>query len=183
MGSNKALLELDGTPLIQHTKRILESVCSKVFILGQRDLYGCFGPCYEDLYPGCGPLSGIHAALLNSETEFNLITAVDTPFIKAEFLEYMVQRALDSPAIVTAPRIGDQVQPLSAVFRSGFLAIAEAALKSGRFKVEPLFPMDQTLILNETELDQFALPEEMFENLNTPEDLERARGRSIGRYR
>ena len=171
MGSNKALLELEGTPLVQHAKSVLESVCGEVFIVGQRDLYGCFGSCYEDVYPGCGPLGGIHAALLNSQTEFNLITAVDTPFIKSEFLDYLVQRALDSGALVTAPSVGGQVQPLCAVFRSG------------RFKIEPLFPREQTLILAESELDQFALAGEMFENLNTPEDLGRARGRSIGRYR
>ena len=183
MGSNKALLELEGTPLIQHAKSILESVCGNVFIVGQRDLYGGFGACYEDVYPGCGPLGGIHAALLNSQTEFNLITAVDTPFIKSEFLDYLVQRALDSGVLVTAPSVGGQIQPLCAVFRAGFLSIAEEALKSGRFKVEPLFPREQTLILAESELDQFALAGEMFENLNTPEDLGRARGRSIGRYR
>ncbi len=183
MGSNKALLELDGVPLIQHTKSILESVCGNVFILGQSDHYGRFGTCYEDVYAGCGPLSGIHAALLNSQTEFNLITAVDTPFMKPEFLDYVMQRALDASAMVTAPRVGGQMQPLCAVFRSRFRSIAEEALKSGRFKVEPLFPRDQTLILAEPELDQFALAEEMFDNLNTPEDLERARGRSIGRYR
>jgi molybdopterin-guanine dinucleotide biosynthesis protein A len=183
MGSNKALLELGGRPLIQHTKSILESVCGQVFIVGQRNLYGRFGQCYEDIYPDCGPLSGIHAALLNAPTEFSLITAVDTPFIKAEFLDYMVDCAVKSSAIVTAPCVAGQVQPLCTVFRSGFLAIAEAALKSGRFKVEPLFPKEQTLILGESDLNQFALAPEMFENLNTPEDLARARGRSISRYR
>jgi len=183
MGSNKALLEFDGKPLIEHTKSILESVCGKVLILGQRALYGSFGECYEDVYPDCGPLSGIHTALLNSPTEFSLIIAVDTPFIKAEFLSYLVERAVNSSAMVTAPCVAGQVQPLCAVFRSGFLAVAEAALKSGRFKVEPLFPREQTLILDEAELHRFALAAEMFDNLNTPEDLERARGRSIGRHR
>ncbi|HEV3041087.1 MAG TPA: molybdenum cofactor guanylyltransferase [Candidatus Angelobacter sp.] len=183
MGSNKAFLEFGGRLLIEHTKSILESVCGQVFILGQRNLYGGFGPCYEDIYPDCGPLSGIHAALSNTPTEFSLITAVDTPFIKAEFLDYIVDCAVKSSAMVTAPSVAGQVQPLCTVFRSGFLHIAESALKSGRFKVEPLFPREQTLILGEAELDRFALATEMFENLNTPEDLARARGRSISRYR
>jgi molybdopterin-guanine dinucleotide biosynthesis protein A len=183
MGSNKALLTLNGKLLIEHTKGILDSVCGKVFILGQRDLYGRFGLCYEDVYPDCGPLSGIHAALLNSPTEWSLITAVDTPFITAEFLKYLVGRAVNSSAMVTAPCVGGQVQPLCTVFHHSFLPIVEAALKAGRYKVEPLFPKDQTLILGEAELDQFALAAEMFENLNTPEDLERARGRSTGRRR
>ena len=107
MGVNKALLEFDGRPLIEYAKSILESICVQVFILGQRNLYGRFGQCYEDVYPDCGPLGGIHAALLNSPTEFSLITAVDTPFIKAEFLDYLVERAVNSPAMVTAPCGGE----------------------------------------------------------------------------
>src|SRR5437016_7342832 len=145
MGANKALLEFDGRPLIEYAKSILESICVQVFILGQRNLYGRFGQCYEDVYPDCGPLGGIHAALLNSPTEFSLITAVDTPFIKAEFLDYLVERAVNSPAMVTAPRVAGKMQPLCTVFRPGFLNIAEAALKSGRFKVEPVFASAQRL--------------------------------------
>src|SRR5436305_3787601 len=129
MGSNKALLELEGTPLVQHAKGILESVCGNVFIVGQRDLYGGFGACYEDVYPGCGPLGGIHAALLNSQTEFNLITAVDTPFIKSEFLDYLVHRALASGVLVTAPSVGGLVHPLCVGLRCGCISIAEQALR------------------------------------------------------
>jgi molybdopterin-guanine dinucleotide biosynthesis protein A len=180
MGANKALLAVNGKLLIEHTKNILESVCPRVFILGQRDLYGSFGQCYEDVYPDCGPLGGIHAALLNSPTEWSLITTVDTPFITAEFLDHLVEQAVNSPAVVTAPCVAGHVQPLCTVIRRSFLPIAEAALKAGRYKVEPLFPKDKSLILTEAELGPFALAAEMFENLNTPEDLERARGRSTG---
>ena len=182
MGTNKALLILNGKPLIEHTKSVLESVCGKVFILGQRELYGSFGQCYEDIYPDCGPLSGIHAALTHAQTERSLITAVDTPFITAEFLNHLVEKAVNSSALVTAPCVGGHVQPLCTVFSRGFLPIVEEALRAGKYKVEPLFAKTQSLILGEGELDQFALAADMFENLNTPEDLERARGRSTGRH-
>lgn len=180
MGMNKALLTLNDCTLIERTKSILEQVCEQVFIAGSSRLYGTFGDCFEDLYRDCGPLAGIHAALLNSPTPYSLITAVDTPFIGAEFLQYMVERALGSSAMVTVPRVGGTVQPLCAVFSSNFLPIAEAALKSGSYKVEPTFPRDQTLILTEADLGRFEMTAEMFENLNTPEDFERARKRSSG---
>jgi len=181
MGTNKAFLMLNGKPLIEHTKSILNLVCGKVFILGLPSLYGSFGPCYEDIYPDCGPLSGIHAALTHAQTEWSLITAVDTPFITPEFLNYLVGRAVSSSALVTAPRFAGHVQPLCTVFSRGFLPIVEAALKAGKYKVEPLFHQNQSLILGENELEQFALLEDMFENLNTPEDFDRVRGRSTGR--
>ncbi|HLJ27242.1 MAG TPA: molybdenum cofactor guanylyltransferase [Candidatus Angelobacter sp.] len=180
MGANKALLALNGSTLVEGTKAIVEQVCERVFIVGSRQLYGAFGECYEDVYPNCGPLGGIHAALLNSRTAHSLIISVDTPFIRTDFLNYMIERALNSSAMVTAPRIGGVVQPLCAVFSRDFLPIVEAALKSGKYKVEPTFPQEQTLVLTEADLSQFEMAAEMFENLNTPEDFELARKRSSG---
>lgn len=181
MGTDKAFLALNGRTLVEQVKSVLEQVCRKALILGPHRLYGRLGECCEDVYPDCGPLGGIHAALLKSATPYSLITAVDTPFVSAEFFNYMIDRALNSSALVTAPRIGGVVQPACALFSRSFLPLAEAALKSGKYKVEPTFPRGQTLLLTEEDLAQFAKPGEMFENLNTPEDFERAQKRASGR--
>lgn len=181
MGVNKALLVLNGRTLLERTRDILKQVCEKVDIVGSQKLYGAFGKCYEDVYRDCGPLAGIHVALLNSETPHSLIIAVDTPFISAEFLNYMIERALESSAMVTVPRVQGMIQPLCAVFSRDFLPLAEAALESGHYKVEPAFPLEQTLIIPEADLGQLKMAADMFENLNTPEDFERARKRSSGR--
>lgn len=180
MGMNKALLSLNGSSLIERTKAVLEQVCGGVLILGPQGLYGGFGECCEDVYRDCGPLGGIHAALLRSSTPYSLISAVDTPFISAECFDYMIERAMNAAAIVTAPRIGGVVQPACSVFSREFLPLAEAALQAGKYKVEPVFPAEKTLLLTEQELSQFAKAAEMFENLNTPEDFERAQRRVSG---
>jgi len=177
MGMDKAFLSLNGSTLIERTKAVLGQVCEKVFILGPQRVYGRFGECCEDIYRDCGPLGGIHAALLKSNTPYSLVTAVDTPFISAEFFSYMIERALNSSAMVTVPRIGGVVQPACVVFSREFRPLAEAALKAGKYKVEPVFPAEKTLLLTEKDLNQFAQAGEMFENLNTPEDFERARKR------
>lgn len=181
MGTDKALLALNGLTLLERTRRLLESVCGQVYILGSHDLYGRFGECLEDIYPQCGPLGGIHRALLESETELNLITAVDTPFLSREFLAYIIERARASSAMVTTPEIAGHVQPLCAAYSRSFLPIAEAALKAGEYKIVPLFPRAGTLVLSAADLSGFAQEPEMFDNLNTPEDFERARGRLSGR--
>lgn len=218
MGTDKAALLLNGRTLLQHAIEIVESVTrGPVSILGSRQLYGVYGRVIEDLYPGCGPLAGIHAALAQSRTGFNLIIAVDTPFLSHQLLSYMAARAVESGAVVTVPEIAGFTQPLCAVYSRDFLPIAEAALqpqrtqsiaeeeqngkpdqrgltraraqaeaaapelasKSRSFKIVPLFPKDRTCIISETELRQLAFSPEMFENLNTPEDMERARKRSF----
>ena len=178
MGQDKATLTLNGRTLLEHALAALRQVCRDVSILGRYELYGTLAPVYEDIYPGCGPLGGIHTALSNAQTPYSLIIAVDTPFLLPEFLSYLAERAIASDAVVITPEIADYTQPLSTVYSLDFLPIAERAIKAGNYKIVPLFPRSQTLVIKEAELRRFAFSAEMFENLNTPEDMERARRRS-----
>lgn len=178
MGQDKATLTLNGRTLLEHALAALRQVCRDVAILGRYELYSSLAPVYEDIYPGCGPLGGIHTALSNAQTPYSLIIAVDTPFLMPEFLSYLAERAIASDAVVITPEIADYTQPLSTVYSLDFLPIAERAIKAGNYKIVPLFPRSQTLVIKEAELRRFAFSAEMFENLNTPEDLERARRRS-----
>jgi molybdopterin-guanine dinucleotide biosynthesis protein A len=193
MGRDKAVLQLDGRTLLEHALGTVKQVCGKALILGSRELYGQYDTeVVEDIYPGCGPLSGIHAALTHTRAEFNLMIAVDTPFLSADFLRFMLERAVESRATVTTPEIAGYRQPLCSVYSREFLPIAEKALKPQRtrrntkdegqaksrdYKIVPLFPEGRTLVITEEEMRRFAFTPEMFENLNTPGDLERARRR------
>jgi len=180
MGQDKASLTLNGLTLLQHALTALREVCREVAILGKHELYGTLAPVYEDIFPGCGPLGGIHAALSSSQTQFNLIIAVDTPFLVPKFLSYLAEKAIASGAVVTTPKIDDYTQPLCTVYSLDFCSIAEHALRLGNYKIVPLFPKGRTLVIKESELRQFAFAADMFENLNTPEDLARARRRFSG---
>jgi molybdopterin-guanine dinucleotide biosynthesis protein A len=84
---------------------------------------------------------------------------------------------------VTAPVIKAYPQPLCAVYSRDFLPIAVTALKAGNYKIVPLFPQGRTLLIEEDELARFAFTAEMFDNLNTPEDMERARRRALDKSR
>ncbi|HWG51398.1 MAG TPA: molybdenum cofactor guanylyltransferase [Candidatus Acidoferrales bacterium] len=213
MGRDKAVLQLEGRTLLEHALDTLRQVCAEVMVLGSREFYADFGAeVVQDIFPGCGPLAGIHAGLSRTRTDFNLIIAVDTPFLSADFLRFMAQRAIESGAVVTTPQIAGYKQPLCSVYSREFLPIAEGALqpqkaqkrvdapqtsttdqcesarignqpvgsggKSREYKIVPLFPADRTCIITEEEMRRFAFAPEMFENLNTPDDLERARRRT-----
>jgi molybdopterin-guanine dinucleotide biosynthesis protein A len=178
MGRDKAALSLDGRTLLETALAAVRSVAKEAFILGPPEIYSSYGTTIADIFPGCGPLSGIHAALSHTKTRFNLIIAVDTPFLCTEFLAYLVQRAMQSSSMVATPEIAGYLEPVCAVYSVDFLPVAEEALRRGDHKITPLFPKEKTLVITETELARFAFTAEMFENLNTPEDLERARRRS-----
>jgi molybdopterin-guanine dinucleotide biosynthesis protein A len=180
MGRDKAALLLNGRTLLQHALATLREITSDVSILGSPQTYGDQGaPVIADIIPDCGPLGGIHAALTQTRSDFNLIIAVDTPFLSVDFLKFLCARAMASGAVVTTPEIAGYTQPLCAVYSRRFLPIAEQALKSGNYKIVPLFPADGTLTIQDSEMAQFAFTPEMFDNLNTPEDMERALRRPL----
>jgi len=175
MGADKAMLEVAGQTLLQRTLELARAVAEDVRIVGVREKFGEFAPVVEDKYPDRGPLGGIHAALASTGSDFNLILAVDLPFLEKRFLQQLVTEALASGAVVTVPRAGGGLQPLCAVYRREFAALAEQALAAGRNKIDTLYARTTLRIIEEDELARFAFSPAMFDNLNTQEEWERAR--------
>jgi molybdopterin-guanine dinucleotide biosynthesis protein A len=178
MDREKAFLELAGRSLLARALELAASVTSEVCIVGPGEKFSSIGRVVEDIYPGRGPLGGIHTALSSSQTEFNLILAVDTPFLRPEFLHYLVAQARAGDALVTLPRAGGGWQPLCAVYRRAFLPLAQEALAAGRNRIDPLFAAASVRALEEEELKRLAFDPGMFDNLNTPEEWEQARRRA-----
>jgi molybdopterin-guanine dinucleotide biosynthesis protein A len=177
MGADKALLELAGQTLLQRTLELARAVSEDVRIVGARGNFGAFAPVVEDKYLNRGPLGGIHAALASTSSDLNLILAVDLPFLEKRFLLHLLAEARTSGAVVTVPRAADGLQPLCAVYRREFAALAEQALAAGRNKIDTLYALTTVRIIEEDELARFAFSPAMFDNLNTQEEWEKARQR------
>lgn len=172
MGTDKAFVSLDGRTLLARMLDLARSVADDVRIVGDSDKYSPFAPVVEDVYPGCGPLGGIHAALHGSHRDLNLILAVDVPFVSLALLLYLIQRARSSPgAAVTVARAADGWQPLCAVYRRQFTEFAEKALQEGNFKIDALFAESHTQVITEEELQTAGFSTRVFRNLNTPQEL------------
>jgi len=175
MGSDKAFLRLGDETLLSLALKAAGAVAVDVRIVGDRQKFAAFGRVVEDVYRGQGPLGGIHAALSSSVTELNLVLAVDLPFMGADFLEYMLSRARESKATITVPLVGERLQPLCAVYRRGFAEVAERSLREGKNKIDSLFASVATCVIEEDELVRAGFSAEMFRNLNTPEEWEKAK--------
>ena len=173
MGTDKAFVMLEGQTLLARTLGVARAVTSDVRIVGEAAKFAAFAPVVEDVFPGCGPLGGIHAALRASAVELNLMLAVDVPFASVGLLEFLLARARRSAAVVTVPRVGGW-QPLCAVYRRVFAEVAERALREGRYRIDGWFEVVPTVVISEAELAAagFSAPE--FRNLNTREDVEGA---------
>lgn len=175
MGADKALLELNGKPLIVHTIELARQVSRDVKIVGNPLTLASYGAVIEDVYRGRGPLGGIHAALTASESDWNLILAVDLPFLTVPFLKYLIAESQASGVTVTVPSTDGFLHPLCGVYRKQFAIVAERALAEARNKIDALYPEVSLRVISEEEMLDNGLSSAMFRNLNTPEEWEQAR--------
>jgi molybdopterin-guanine dinucleotide biosynthesis protein A len=175
MGTDKAFVTLNGRTLLARLLEVVRSVTTDVCIVGDTAKFSAFAPVVEDVFPGCGPLGGIHAALRVSKAELNLILAVDVPFVSFALLQFLMAHARNSGASVTVPRINQGWQPLCAIYRREFADAAETALRAGRYRIDALFDQVQVQVIAEEALEAAGFSSNIFRNLNTKEDLEAAR--------
>lgn len=177
MGTDKALLELQGKTLLERTLACAGEVASHVGIVGSAAQFGKYGPVVEDIFPDCGPLGGIHTALRTSTSDANLILAVDLPGLTPQFLRFLVAIAVKEPtAQAIVPRYDGRWQPLCAVYRREFAKAAETALQARRYRIDLLFAQVPAREISEAELESAGFNASIFRNVNTPADLEEARG-------
>ena len=175
MGTDKAFVMLDGRTLLARALEVCRTITSEVRIVGDGKKFAPFALVVEDVFPGCGPLAGIHAALQASQTDLNVVLAVDLPFVSPALLHFLVAQARESGAIVTAPRAGKGWQPLCAIYCRAFADAAETALRARRYKIDALFEDAGTHEVGEEDLRRAGFSPEVFRNLNTPEELANAR--------
>ncbi len=184
MNIDKAFLEFGGQTLLDRALTVMGTVCESVTIVGDPakfTKYGStkYGPVVADIFSGCGPLAGIHAALVHSPAELNLMLAVDMPFVSTELLAFLFAVAEESDAIITVPRSSKGLQPLCAIYRRDFSLAAEQALRAGRCKIDAAFSSVSIRVIEEGELAAAGFFEQSFFNVNTPQDRRAAEGRSF----
>ncbi len=144
MGREKGLLEFGGEPLIVRTASLIKPLVIKVTVIGPPERYAAHGLHTipdQNLAGLAGeevvrtPLVGIATALNSTRASWNLILACDLPYLTAEWLDWLLARAIDSEAQIVMPRTSRGLEPLAAVYRMECASPIVAELEGGVRKV------------------------------------------------
>lgn len=135
MGRDKALLSVGGMTMIERSLRLLAEVGLTPRIVAARPDLESYAPVVHDRRTGCGPLSGIEAGLLASESEMALFIPVDVPLLPASLLRRLIARASRSGALANIPRLLGHAEPLCGVYHRRLLPAISQALTAGDRKV------------------------------------------------
>ena len=174
MGSDKALLRLDGIPLIERLLQRVSGLGEETLITTNRPQdYQYLGlRMASDPEPGAGALHGLRTALEAARGQTVLVLACDMPFVSRPLLEHMLQLAESADLVV--PRRGGEYEPLHAVYSKGCLPALEAALQHGERRMISFFPSLNLHTVEQEEIDRLDPQGLSFFNVNTPEDLRKA---------
>ncbi len=173
MGHDKAWLDWEGRPLLEHVVTRISSRCAPVVVVraqGQRLPQTSARELVDPPHHGDeGPLRGLSVGLakLDPRPELVFLSGCDAPLITVAHVETLIG-ALPTDADAVAVRFNGHLQMLSSVVRLEPTRMAtDALLRSGERSLQALF---RTLGVHE--LDSHALPDpRALRTCNTPEDL------------
>lgn len=136
MGHDKALVAVDGEPLIDRVVRRLRQTCATVLLAVGDDparLAGRGDAVVLDDPAGAGPLAGIAAGLAQSPTDAVAVCGVDHPHVHPALLAELAVLAAGHQAAV--PVVDAVPQPLHAVWRQACEPALRDRLARGRRSV------------------------------------------------
>lgn len=175
-GRDKAALSVErggaAETLAERALRRLSEVCADVVVA---DAGRGVVPGARSLAdgPGRGPVAGLLGAAGAFPARSLLVLACDLPAVPAALLSRLVQVAADGGADLALPRWREGAEPLAALYGEKALAALGRRVASGKYSLHDLAeePDLRVAFLSEIDLRPFGPPEEIFVNVNTPEDL------------
>jgi len=174
MGSDKAVLELDGSTFVERIAAALSSVAETVCCVGAKEdnLPGLIN--VPDLFPGWGALGGLHAALAACRAQWSAIVACDLPLVTRELFTRLAALRENFDAVVPVQRDG-RPQPLCALYRcESCLPKAAALIEEGERRPRALLAAVNTRWVTQSDLDDLDGAANFFWNINTPDDYAQA---------
>lgn len=180
MGVDKALIEIDGAPLVARSVTALRDAgAGEVIALGG-DAFalvsvGGVDRVVADLHPGEGPLGGLLTAFESAGSDVVVVLACDVPGItSADVLQLVTALDADPTADVAHAVVGGRAQPLTAAWRIASTSpIAADAFGRGVRAPRELFGELRCI-----EVD--TLPRTAVDDIDSIEDLHRYASTPLG---
>ena len=176
MGTNKALLTIDGKTVIERIVNQLDQIVDEIIVVTNQfhDYEFLQLPMVEDKWKGMGPLAGIEAGLNASSTARNLVVACDMPFISIELGKYLLTQLDQYQAAV--PEISGQLHPLFAAYRKDICEAVSKSLSENQLRIRQLLHTIHVKIIENELLDSLGISTEeiYFFNMNHREEYHKA---------
>jgi molybdopterin-guanine dinucleotide biosynthesis protein A len=175
-GVNKALLDIGGSTNIARVLTALEPICTDLTLVANDATLSSLPGIrlVRDTDPHAGVLPALAQGLEAADGSLAIVVACDMPFLNRGLLAELLRRA--TVADVVIPLVGGRLEPMHAIYRRApALEAIHSALATGERRMTSFLNRLRVDRVEESIIRSFDPELHSFFNINTPEDLERAR--------
>lgn len=171
-GMDKAFLEIGERSFIQRLLDLMGNLFGRTLIVTNdpKPYQGLKTRVVTDLIPGRGAIMGLLTGLFYAPTEWSFVTACDTPLLKKELVE-LVMESIGSREMVILPRTPDGLQPLTAAYHRDCRLHLSRLEESGERSIRALYGRVEVKEIGPETIQEVDPGLESFLNINTPQDL------------
>lgn len=176
LGGDKATVMLAGQRLLDRAIDRMACLSDDLIVVVRagQDLEHSAARVVTDVLPDAGVLAGLAAGLQAARCPWAAVVACDMPFLDVRVFDLLIARTKECDAVV--PRLDVGLEPLHALYSRRCLPAILACLKAGRRRVISFYTGLRVCYFPERELLRVDPDKRSFFNINTPEDLQWARG-------
>ena len=179
LGRDKAVEPLGGEPLIVRVLSRVAQVSDETVVVVNDTARASELPLSGDVatavdrYPDSGSLGGIFTGLEAARADWVLVVACDMPFLNVPLLRRILSLRATRDAVV--PVIDGRPEPTHAAYSKRCLPHIEKRLQANDLKISRFFDDVEVEYLPQSDVDEYDARHLSFFNVNTEQDLERAR--------
>ncbi len=175
LGLDKALLEVQGQPLLVRTVQTLAVLSDDVLVVAndpsRYEALRLPARLVADEQSGMGALMGLLSGLKAARHSYALAVACDMPFLSLPLLRHMVTLVEGQDVVI--PRLDGMLEPLHAIYGKSCLPFMARLLEHKCRQIIAFFREVKVRYVDEHEVDRLDPLHLSFVNVNTPGDWER----------
>lgn len=179
MGMDKRFLEVGGQAMLARTIAVCETLFDDVMLVTGMPETPIETPhrVVHDVIPDCATLGGIYTGLSYASQDYGFVVACDMPWLQPDLVKFLVERLKEAAYDVIIPKLQSGLQPTHAVYSKRCLPFLKEMLDRRDLRVQGLCDCDNVSVryVSSDEIKTFDPHGRAFANINTLEDLEKAR--------
>ena len=182
-GKNKAFIEINGQKIIENTYKIFKRLFQEIILVTNKpELYRKWNfKIVSDIFQVRSSMTGLHAGLYHARFPFAFAVACDSPFLNEKLIETVLSHITPSTYVVV-PKMERGFEPLCAVYSKKCLGALETCIHDENYRIIEIFDKGPTTLLSESLLRQSDPHLLSFFNINTPDDMKKAKTKLASLY-
>ena len=174
-GRKKGFYEIGGRSIMDRIHGIFADIFDETIIVTNdiADFTGYDCMIASDIDPSRCALAGLYTGIFHASFDRVFVMACDTPFMKPEVIEYILEQA-DSSHDVVVPEAEGGLEALAALYTKNCLPLIQKNLANKKYMIKKFYVKNRTKVIPKEKIRKIDPAMRSFFNVNTPEDLEKA---------